>query len=445
MAAVEIPKIPLPNSWTGHVRSAVLHVIGLAQYATVYTRSWAANSPNDRMRLKAENDCFQAEIALLKEEIRIKDARLLRMDPHKRPQYPPTERMAILELRAARGWSKKKTADSFHLTAATIATWMRRLDESGPDALVQLSEPVNRFPDFVRYGVQRLKSLCPSMGKVKITEVLARAGLHLGSTTVGRILKEHPVPPPVSGKPETGERHVTADRPDHVWHVDLTTVPISGGFWAPWCPFALPQCWPFCWWVAIVLDHYSRRVMGFVVLRDRPSSEAVRAFLGRTIRFTGTPPKYIICDKGVQFWCAGFKAWCRRREIKPRFGAVGKHGSIAVIERFIGTMNREGIRRLLIPMRRATFRNELRLFVDWYNAHRPHSAIDGCTPNEAYHGLSPANRRPRFEPRSRWPGKSRSAKPQTLVAGQPGAEFTLKIDFVQGRKHLPTVTLKRAA
>ena len=84
--------------------------------------------------------------------------------------------MAILELRAARGWSKQKTADSFHLTAATIATWMRRLDETGPDVLVQLPEPVNRFPDFIRYAVQQLKSLCPNMGKVKIAEVLARGG-----------------------------------------------------------------------------------------------------------------------------------------------------------------------------------------------------------------------------------------------------------------------------
>ena len=445
MAGEKKPRIPLLQGWTGHVRSAVLHVIALAQYATVYTRSWAANSLNARLRLKAENDRFRQEIALLKEEIRIKDARLSRLDPHKRPQYPPTERMAILELRAARGWSKQKTADSFHLTAATIATWMRRLDETGPDALVQLPEPVNRFPDFVRYAIQRLKSLCPSMGKVKIAEVLARAGLHLGSTTVGRILKEHPVPPQTSLKPNTEERHATADPPNHVWHVDLTTVPVSGGFWAPWSPFALPQCWPFCWWVGIVLDHYSRRVMGFVIFADKPASGAVRAFLGRTTRVTGTPPRYIICEKGVQFWCAGFKAWCRRRKIKPRYGAVGKQGSIAVIERFIGTMKREGLRRLLNPVRRANFRSELRLFVDWYNEHRPNSALDGCTPEEVYHGLPPANHRPRCEPRSRWPQTSRCAKPQTLVAGQPGAEFTLKIDFVKGHKHLPIVTLKRAA
>ena len=37
MATKNNPRIPLPKAWRGHVRSAVLHVISLAQYATVYT------------------------------------------------------------------------------------------------------------------------------------------------------------------------------------------------------------------------------------------------------------------------------------------------------------------------------------------------------------------------------------------------------------------------
>ena len=98
--------------------------------------------------------------------------------------------MAILELRAARGWSLRQTADTFLVTPATIASWVKRIDENGLDALLWLREPVNKFPDFVRYIVQRLKTLSPSMGKVKIAETLCRAGLHLGVTTVGRILKE---------------------------------------------------------------------------------------------------------------------------------------------------------------------------------------------------------------------------------------------------------------
>ena len=71
MAGQKKPRIPLPKGWTSHVRSAVLHVIALAQYATVYTRSWAANSLNDRVRLKAENDRLSQEIAFLEEEIHV--------------------------------------------------------------------------------------------------------------------------------------------------------------------------------------------------------------------------------------------------------------------------------------------------------------------------------------------------------------------------------------
>ena len=44
------------------------------------------------------------------------------------------------------------------MTAATIASWMKRVDEQGADALVQIREPVNKFPHFVRYAVQRLNS-----------------------------------------------------------------------------------------------------------------------------------------------------------------------------------------------------------------------------------------------------------------------------------------------
>ncbi len=106
----ETPKIPLPRGWKQHVRSAVLHIISLTQYATVYTRSWAADSTNSRVRLKAELDRANQENALLREEMRIKDARTERIDPHRRPHYPPVERMAILQLRAARGWSLEQTA-----------------------------------------------------------------------------------------------------------------------------------------------------------------------------------------------------------------------------------------------------------------------------------------------------------------------------------------------
>ncbi len=438
------PTIPLPSSWPSCVKSAMLNVIALALYAVTYTRSWAVNCPVARVRLKAENDQLRQEVALLTEEIYIKDARMERVDPQKRPHYGPTERMAILELRAARAWSGQRTADVFLVTAATISSWLKRVDEEGCTALVQIREPVNKFPDFVRYAVQRLKTLCPKLGKVKIAEILCRAGLHLGATTVGRILKEKPSPTPREAR-ETTDRVVTAKEPNHVWHIDLTTVPTGGGFWAPWRPLALPQCWPFCWWLAVVIDHYSRRAMGFAVFLKRPKSVTVRTFLGKMIARVHASPKYVICDKDRVFWCGDFKRWCRRKGTRPRSGAGGQHGSIAVVERFIKSIKEQGTRQILIPRRRAGLRRELNSLLAWYNENRPHAALAGRTPNELYFRLRPANRRPRLEPRQRWPRRAPCAGPRTLIAGQPGDRFTLEVDFHGGARHLPLVSLKRAA
>jgi hypothetical protein len=285
LANPQPPRIHLPMGWQDCVKSAVLHAIALAHYAIVYARAWATDSIHARVRLAAENDRLHEECALLREELRIKDTRMAQIAPQRRPHYGPLERMAILELRAARGWFLKQTADTFLVTPATVTCWMKRIDEQGPDALLQLREPVNKFPDFVRYIVQRLKSLSPSMGKVKIAETLCRAGLHLGTTTVGRILKEEPQPAPADAAPCTGV--VTAKCPNHLWHVDLTAVPTSVGFWAPWLPFALPQCWPFCWWVAAVIDHYSRHVIGVATFKNSPTSRSIQHFLQRAMDNAG--------------------------------------------------------------------------------------------------------------------------------------------------------------
>jgi hypothetical protein len=177
------PRVSLPKGWPRSATTAVLHIVSLAQFALAYSRGWAANCPNARVRLRARLDRAQQENALLHEQLRIVESRMAAIPPQHRPRYASTERLAILELKAARGWSLEQTAKALLVTAATVASWMKRLDEDGPDALVQLPVPVNKFPDFVHHVVQQLKTLCPTMGKVKIAQVLARAGMHLGPTT----------------------------------------------------------------------------------------------------------------------------------------------------------------------------------------------------------------------------------------------------------------------
>jgi hypothetical protein len=86
--------IQLPKSWTFQVRSAVLHMISPARFGLTYSRGWAADSANTRLRLKAALERAEEEIALLREELRIKDVRMAQLPPHRRPYYPPVERIA---------------------------------------------------------------------------------------------------------------------------------------------------------------------------------------------------------------------------------------------------------------------------------------------------------------------------------------------------------------
>jgi hypothetical protein len=159
-------------------------------------------------------------------------------------------------------------------------------------------------------------------------------------------------------RPDTGgaDRVVTAKFPSHVWHADLTVVPTAAGLCTSWLPFALPQRWPFCWWLAVLVDHFSRRVMGVAAFTKQPDSQAVRNLFGRTIAQAKATPKYIVCDRGPQFDCQGFRDWCQRKGIKPpRYGALGKHGSIAVVERFILTLKCLLACLYFVPHRRDEF------------------------------------------------------------------------------------------
>ena len=54
-----------------------------------------------------------------------------RLPPRRRPYYPLIERLAILELRAARGWTVAETARRLLVTSLTVTSWNRRLDVPG--------------------------------------------------------------------------------------------------------------------------------------------------------------------------------------------------------------------------------------------------------------------------------------------------------------------------
>ena len=342
------------------------------------------------------------------------------------------------------------TARRFLVVAATIRLWMRRCDAEGPEALLETPTPVNRYPEFVTGLVQQLKATLPAMGRRRIADTLARAGLHLSATTVRRMLRrplrsQPKAPTPEAAKTDSDKtntdekkpRSVVAWYPAHVWGCDLTALPVCGGFWLPWIPWSLLDSWPFCWWLLVVVDHFSRCIEHVAVFSSKPSAEELCLALEDAITKATGPPKYMITDRGAQFQQA-YRAWCDKHRVRPRFGAVGKTASLSVVERINRTIKSEGLRRILLPLRAEQMLIEVELVVRWYNELRPHRRFDGATPAEIKAAVVPATKRPRFETRSRYPVTAE-------LRAERGVVLELDVTYLEQRRHLPVVGLRRAA
>ena len=127
-----------------NARRLIVNVIALARTSAAYSRALDAESPSIVARLKTELGQANQTIALLTDEMRIKDARMTRIPPHQRPHYSSHDRFAILKQRAAHGWNLLQAAQRFFIQPETLAFWMQELDQ--PDSLLLKAPiPVNKL------------------------------------------------------------------------------------------------------------------------------------------------------------------------------------------------------------------------------------------------------------------------------------------------------------
>jgi hypothetical protein len=104
------PSSAVPKRWTRSVQTALVHVMSLAHYALVHTRSRAVNGRNHRARLAAKCDQLDHEVRLLRDEIRIKDARLVRIPADRRPHYAPTAQLTAMLAKGSTPWTRSREA-----------------------------------------------------------------------------------------------------------------------------------------------------------------------------------------------------------------------------------------------------------------------------------------------------------------------------------------------
>lgn len=349
----------------GHGR-LLLRIAGLIYRTT--SEAWR------RVRGSTEFGDLRAEIRLLREEVArfraegdLLRGRLARIDAAHRPHYPRAARFDVLWHIRRWGISVADASRTFVLSPSTIGRWLADV-ESGRSALARPAAAIRRLPDLTRELVRRLILEQADWGSRRICGVLVRLGAIVSRRSVQRIKREGPPnrPRPQPDRTALG-RPVVAKHADHVWLADLTTVSLLG----------LRTLW-----IVAIVDAFSRRIVAIRAFARVPTGSDVRAIL-RTAFQLGIP-KYLLTDRGSQFKCDAVSKLCRRRGVLRRYGAVARWQSVAIIDRFFGSLKLEYASRwfVLLPLERVTA--GLHRYTQWYNRLRPHQGLGGRVPDDVH-------------------------------------------------------------
>ncbi|HSR55024.1 MAG TPA: IS3 family transposase [Alphaproteobacteria bacterium] len=163
--------------------------------------------------------------------------------------------------------------------------------------------------------------------------------------------------------PDLVERDFSADGPNRLWVADITYVPITAGFL----------------YLAVVLDAWSRRVVGWAMERHLRTELVLQAL---DMALWRRRPEAVIhhSDQGSQYTSIAFGQRCRRHGVRPSMGSVGDCYDNALCESFFATLECELIDRHRFPTAGDAKRALFDYIEGWYNPHRLHSALGYRSP-----------------------------------------------------------------
>jgi putative transposase len=163
--------------------------------------------------------------------------------------------------------------------------------------------------------------------------------------------------------PDLVERNFTAEAPDRLWVADITYIPTWAGFL----------------YLAVVLDAYSRRIVGWSMATTLATQLVLDAL--NMALLTRRPTGVIHhSDQGSQYTSIEFGHRCRDAGVRPSMGSVGDAYDNAMCESFFATLECELLDRCRfktqLEARNATF-----AFIEgFYNRRRRHSSIGYLSP-----------------------------------------------------------------
>jgi len=199
------------------------------------------------------------------------------------------------------------------------------------------------------------------VGRKRVARLMRAAGFR--GATLRRFVVTTQPDPKAEPAIDLVERQFYTDGPDRLWVADITYIPTWAGFL----------------YLAIVLDVYSRRIVGWA-METHLRTELILSALNMAI--TRRQPQAVIhhSDRGCQYTSYAFGKRCREAGVMPSMGSVGDAYDNAMAESFFASLERE-----LLNRRHFKSQAEAKMAIfdwieGWYNPHRRHSSLGYRSP-----------------------------------------------------------------
>jgi putative transposase len=242
-----------------------------------------------------------------------------------------------------------------------------------------LPRPVSASDLALMRRIDALHLELPFAGSRMLRDLLAAEGLAVGRLHVATCMKRMGIEAlyrrPRTSKPEPGHRiypyllrDLAVTRPDQVWAMDITYIPMARGFV----------------YLAAVIDWFSRRVLAWRVSITLEAAFCVEALEEALARFG--KPTIFNTDQGSQFTSAEFTQPLLARGVKLSMDGRGRALDNVFVERLWRTVKYDEVYLKSYRSQVDAYTN-LETFFRFYNERRPHSAFGDAepkTPMEIY-------------------------------------------------------------
>jgi putative transposase len=223
----------------------------------------------------------------------------------------------------------------------------------------------------------------PFAGARMLRGLLVQEGIKVGRRHVSTLMRKMGIEA-LYRRPNTSRKHpqhlvfpyllrdLTIDRANHVWAMDITYIPMRKGFV----------------YLAAVLDWATRKVLSWRLSNTLTTDFCLEAVEAAVQRYG--VPEIFNTDQGSQFTSDDFVDLIQGHGIRLSMDGKGRWVDNVFVERLWKSVKYEEV-YLHAYDSVAEARQGLQRYFQFYNQRRPHSSLDGQTPNAVYFSSLPLN------------------------------------------------------